>query len=258
MISLYDSPKKITDTLRQYNPDVIYSFPSIFKTISRFLDNGLKLNPRLIFTHGETLTASSRENIRSTFNADVYNTYGSTEFNRLAFECSEHSGYHMITDCAIIEIVKDGQCVSPGEEGEIIITGLYNEAMPFIRYKLGDIGIMADYDCACGRGWPLIKSIEGRSDDFITLPSGKRISARIINVIEDVPGIIQYRTIQEKRDKFVVQVVAGKDFTSDSERQIGEKIRSGCFGEYVNVDVELVDELQRERTGKLRAIVSNV
>lgn len=258
LISVYDSPDKVMKMLKQYDPTVIYSFPSIFKTLSSSLNGELSsLNTRLIFTHGETLTKSCRETIVSTFGAKVYNTYGSTEFNRLAFECSENS-LHMITDCAVIEVIKDGQSVGPGEEGEIVVTGLYNYAMPLIRYKLGDVGILAEDQCSCGRGWPLIKSIEGRTDDFLTLPSGKIISPRTINTIENIPGIIQYRTTQLKRDTFFVQVVPGKEFSAETKNQIGDMIRLGCYGEDIKVEVEPVDDLPRERTGKLRTIISKV
>lgn len=272
MVSSQDQPEKIIQMLKRYNPNVLYSFPSVFKTLShqmidhipdQVVDNKMKKvngldNIRSIFTHGETLTQACRETIESAFGVDVYNTYGSTEFNRLAFECGEHSGLHMISDSAVIELVKDGQNVGPGEEGEIVVTGLYNYAMPLIRYKLGDIGIMAedDYKCPCGRNWPLIKSIEGRTDDFLTLPSGRVISPRNINIIDNVPGIIQYRTIQEKRDRFRVQVVPANNYTIDTDRQIKEQIKLGCVGEDVNIEIELVDNISRERTGKLKTIIS--
>jgi phenylacetate-CoA ligase len=257
MVSTLDTPDKIISTLKKYRPDILYSFPSIFKILSNSLNEELDF-PRQIFTHGETLTESCRKTISSAFGADVYNTYGSTEFNRLAFECSEHSGLHMITDCAVIEILKDDKTVGPGEEGEIVATGLYNYAMPLIRYKLGDIGVLADYKCSCGRSWPLIKSIEGRCDDYLTLPSGRIISPRTINIIENIPGIIEYRTIQEERDKFLVQVVPGKYYTAETNKQIAEQIRLGCLGEKIDIKVELVTELPRERRGKLRAVISKV
>lgn len=274
MVSSQDQPEKIIQMLKRYNPNVLYSFPSVFKTIShqmidqaidQMIDNKMKKvngldNIRSIFTHGETLTQACRKTIESAFGAEVYNTYGSTEFNRLAFECEEHSGLHIISDSAVIELVKDGQNVGPGEEGEIIVTGLYNYAMPLIRYKLGDIGIMTedDYKCPCGRNWPLIKSIEGRTDDFLTLPSGRIISPRNINIIDNVPGIVQYRTIQEKRDRFLVQVVPANNYSIDTDRQIKEQIKLGCVGEDVNIEIELVENIARERTGKLKTIISYV
>lgn len=268
MISTYQPTDQIIQKLKDYNPDVIYSFPSVFKMLSHHVDpDNNSIKPRMVFTHGETLSDACRETIVSSFGTDVYNTYGATEFNRLAFECDQHSGLHMITDCAVMELVRSGgengengvetgETVGPGEEGEIVVTGLYNYVMPLIRYKLGDIGIMADYKCPCGRSWPLIKSIEGRSDDFLTLPSGSVISPRSINVIENIPGIIQYRTIQEKRDSFHVQVIPGTGYSADTNRQIEEQIRAGCLGEQIHINIELVEDLPRERTGKLKTIIS--
>jgi phenylacetate-CoA ligase len=257
-ISLYNSMEKIIEMLQKYKPDAIYTFPSVLRTMSHFLDNEVSLMPRLIFTHGETLTESCREIINSAFGTEIMNTYGSTEFNRLAFECDEHSGLHMITDCSVIDFVKDGQNVDYGCEGEIIVTGLYNYKMPLIRYNLGDIGIPTDEECPCGRNWPLIKSIEGRSDDYLILPSGKVISPRNINVIEGIPGIIQYRTIQERKDRFVVLIIPDKDFSSETEKKIKEKINLGCLGENINIEIRLVDEIPRERTGKLKTIISQI
>jgi phenylacetate-CoA ligase len=257
MVSTLDHPDNIIDNLRKYKPDALYSFPSIFKVLSNSIKEELDF-PRLIFTHGEMLSEHCRNTISSAFGAEVYNTYGSTEFNRLAFECEEHSGLHMITDYSIIEIIKDGQSLGPGEEGEIVVTGLYNYAMPLIRYRLGDIGILSDEKCSCGRNWPLIKSIQGRSDDFLTLPSGRIISPRTVNIIEYIPGVLEYRTIQEEKDKFLVQVVPGKDYSEDTPKQIEEQIRLGLFGEKIDIKVETVKELPREGRGKLRAVVSKV
>ena len=103
-----------------------------------------------------------------------------------------------------------------------------------------------------------MERVVGRTDDFLVLPSGAIISPRNINVIENVPGILQYQTLQEKRDRFVVKVVNGKEFGEDSVNQIKEIIKAGCLGENVTVDVEIVDEIPKERTGKIRTIISKV
>lgn len=257
LVSTQDPMDKIIRELKIYNPNVLYSFPSVFRIIAPHIKN--EINPRMIVTHGETLSNSNRKIIGTAFGAEVFDTYGSTEFNRLAFECKEHIGLHMITDCAIIEIVnKDGDVVGPGEEGEIVVTGLYNYAMPLIRYRLGDIGTITDFKCTCHRNWPLIKSIEGRTDDYIILPSGRIISPRAINIIENIPEIVQYRTIQEKRDQFLVEVVPGDDFSSDTEKEIEKQIKMGCLGEDISIKIELVKDIPRERTGKLRTVISKV
>ncbi len=260
VISLYNHSEKIIDMLKYYKPDVIYSFPSVFKTILYYLKENEKksINPRLIFTHGETLNESRRAEIRSGFGADVFNFYGSAEFNKLAFECDQHSGLHMITDCAVIEFIKNGEDVDAGQDGTIIVTGLYNYAMPLIRYEIGDIGIPSDAVCDCGRNWPLISRIEGRTDDFLILPSGRIISPRNINVIEDIPGIMEYRTIQERKDKFLVLVVPNKEYSPATDNEITNKIKKGCLEEEIDVEIKLVDKIPRERTGKLRTVISKV
>ncbi len=164
----------------------------------------------------------------------------------------------MITDCAIIEFIKDGKNVDFGKEGEIIVTGLYNYAMPLIRYKLGDVGIPTDEVCSCGRNWPLIKSIEGRADDYLILPSGRIISPRNINVIENIPGIKEYKIIQERKNLFNVLIIPDKNYSLQTEKEVEEQIKLGCFGEDICVEVRVVDEIPRERTGKLRTIISRI
>jgi len=148
--------------------------------------------------------------------------------------------------------------VEEGEYGEIVVTSLFNYTMPLIRYNIGDIGTFTDKKCACGRGLPLIKSLEGRTDDFLILPSGKKISPRTINVIEDVAGVSRYQTIQESKNRIVVNLVKGNGFGPKTIDEIKKHIIAGCLGEDVTVDVKLVDDLTRNKRGKLRAVVSYV
>jgi phenylacetate-CoA ligase len=165
----------------------------------------------------------------------------------------------MISDGAIIEFIKGDKNISGHEPGEIVVTSFYNYAMPLIRYKLGDVGIPSNKKCSCGRGFPLMNSVEGRTDDFLILPSGRIISPRGINYgIEYIPGITEYRTIQEEKGRFVVQVVKGKGFSQETISQIERQIKAGCLGENVRCEVEVLKELHKERTGKLRIIVSKV
>ena len=103
-----------------------------------------------------------------------------------------------------------------------------------------------------------MSSIEGRADDFLILPSGRTISARGINVIEHIPGIAEYRTTQEEKDRFVVQVVKGKGFSQETISQIERQIKAGCLGENVRCEVELVKEIHTGGTGKLKTVVSKV
>ncbi len=259
-VSLLQPVGTIIEALRVIKPDVIYGFPSILSLLAREIKakNIAGISPRMVITHAETLTDHSRKEIGDAFNADVFDLYGSVEFSCLAFECKEHLGYHMISDGAIIEFIKGGKNIRGHEPGEIVVTGLCNYEMPLIRYRLGDVGIPSNKKCSCGRGFPLMNSVEGRTDDFLILPSGRIISPRGINALEYIPGITEYRTIQKEKDRFVVQVVKGKGFSQETISQIERQIKVGCVGENVRCEVEVVKELPRERTGKLRTIVSKV
>lgn len=258
-ISLYNPISQNIKILKKIKPDALYTFPSALALIAKSVikERIYEIQPKLIFTTGETVNQHHRKLIQKAFNVDINDIYGSTEFGRLAFECNQHEGLHILPDC-ILEFLKDGETVNFEEEGEIVITGLYNYVMPLIRYKIGDMGVPINERCNCGRNFPLIEKVIGRVDDYLVLPNGTTISPRNINVLENVPGILQYQTIQEKLDRFVVKVVKGAGFGEESINQIKEIIKAGCLGENVTVDVKIVDKIPKEGTGKLRTVISKV
>jgi phenylacetate-CoA ligase len=259
-VSIFDHQKNILNELLKLKPDVVYTYPSILSLLEKEIckNSHFSFSSKLILTTGEFLSDYTRRKLCDIFGSEILNIYSSIEFGHLAFECKEHSGYHLITDNAIVEFVKDGNDVSAGERGEVIVTTLHNFAMPLIRYKLGDIAVPLDTKCKCGRGFPLIKEIEGREDDFFILPSGKRISPRMINVIEFIPGIQEYKIIQETKERIVVKLVKNHEFSERTIREIQNKISIGCLDEKIEVDIECVEKLPKERTGKKRAVVSKV
>jgi phenylacetate-CoA ligase len=265
VVPIYTSEKTLIDTLRAIGPDVISTYPSTLANLSRY--DVSDLNPKLIFTNGETLTHHCRDIVKNAFGLEISDVYGSEEFCRMAFECKEHSGLHMITDYNVIEFIdKDGEPVTSGEIGEIIITGLINRTSPLIRYKIGDVGIPTNEKCPCGRTWPLIKSIQGRTDDHLILSSGRKIHWRMITqvVYEEIKSnafcISQYQIVQEKRNRIAIEVVKGKKFDPKIPLRIKEKMEAffNELREDIEVYVQLVDEIPMERTGKRRVLISKI
>ena len=198
-----------------------------------------------------------RKSIVHFFDCDVRDMYGSTEFYRLAWECEKHEGYHLDVDAHVIEFLDAEDNPVNSGDGYIVVTGLYNYAMPLVRYKIGDIAGLKEGKCSCGRSLPVIDSIQGRADDYIKLPSGKTISPRRINLLDSVKGIEQYVTTQLRRDLIRVEVVKNRDFTDDTIDSIKSLIMEGCLGEAINIDVELVEEI-RKNSGKIRTVISLV
>ena len=259
-ISIYKPIEIILKELVESRPKFIVTYPSMLSLLAKeIVEKKISnIKPKLIIAMSETLSNSIRDNLSQIFDSKIIRHYGSEEFGSLAFECMAHSGYHIISDHVVMEFLRDGQDVSPGDSGEVVITGLSNLTMPLIRYNLGDIAVPSKEKCSCGRGLPLINQIEGRKDDYLTLPSGRKISPRMINVIENISGIKVYKTIQETKKRFVVKLVKDNKFSEKTVAEIEKQIKIGCLGEDIEVEVNLVEEIPKERTGKIRTIISRV
>jgi phenylacetate-CoA ligase len=259
-LSVFEKIDNHISNLLEISPDVIEGYPSILWLIANTVqDKNIEgLNPRLIFSTAELLSQNVRKKINSAFGIELFDQYGSAEFGTFAWECQEHNGYHMDIESVVVEFIKNGENASPGEKGDIVVTGLFNFAMPLIRYSLGDVGSYNIGQCSCGRRLPLMKIIEGRTDDFLVLPSGTIISPRNINFLENVDGIAEYRIIQKKPNKILVQVTKGTDFSQKTISRAKDEIRSGCLGEDIIISVEIVDQIPRDKSGKISAVVSEV
>jgi phenylacetate-CoA ligase len=263
LVPAFFEETKLVNVLRCINPDVLCTFPSILSLLAN--SDVSEIRPRLIFTQGETVTQDYRDTVKKAFNRELLDTYGSVEFEFLAFECNTHRGLHMITDGAYIEFIdENGECVAPREEGEIIVTGLYNRVMPLIRYRIGDAGIPTNEKCPCGRSWPLIKSILGRMNDYLILPSGRKISfwnlyyPHLYNELKKNEFFLtQYQIIQDRKDRIIFKLIKGREF----DLKIAENIKTNleayfaAHQEDMKVIMQFVDEIPQERTGKRRWLI---
>jgi len=259
--------EKLISALRQIKPDILLIFPSVLLSISRYDLTGI--SPRLIFMQGETVTSHCRLVVKKKFGIDPFETYGSVEFGNMAFECPEHFALHIVTHNVYIELLdEESEPVAPGEKGEIVVTGLHKYVMPLIRYKIGDIGTQTDEECPCGRSWPLLKSVEGRVNDLLVLPSGRKISwlylQRCILYDQEFQKnlfcISQYQVVQESRDRIVMNVVKGPNFDPNLLLRIKNNIEEffAKQGEKMDVIVQVVKEIPMEKTGKRKAFISKL
>lgn len=259
-VSVFDSVDKQLSIFRKFKPDVLDGYTSSIKLLAKEVDEGniIDIKPKVIFGTSELLDSETRKYINSVFDVEMIDHFGCVELNRTAWECSEHSGYHIDVDAVVMEFIMNGENVSAGERGEIVYTGLYNYSMPLIRYKIGDIGIPSDELCPCGRGLPLMKLIEGRMDSFMQVPNGRIFSPIIWTaMMRGIPGIGQFKAIQEKRDLIRILLVTNDQFSKKTIDQIEHDIKE-VMGEKINIETEIVDEIPKDKTGKVRAAVSKV
>ena len=259
-LSVFDSPERHVAVLNRLKPDVIEGYASCVWLLARTIaKEGIdSIQPRVIISSAEVLSEKARKFINSVFSLEMFDQFGCVEIGRSAWECEEHHGYHMDSDALAMEFVDDGEHVAFGERGHLLYTSLFNYAMPLIRYDVGDICVPTDEQCPCGRGLPLIKRIEGRAFDFIVTPSGKVFSGGLLMIImREIPGVAQYKVVQETKDKFSVWIVKDPhSFSSDPISQVQEQIKKH-LGD-VKVDVEVVEDIPKDKSGKHRWIVSKV
>lgn len=217
-----------------------------------------RLGVKVVFVTGEVLFPHQRDLIVETFNTPVANGYGGRDSGFIAHECP-HGGMHLMADAMITEIVDtEGRPLPAGELGEIVVTDLYSQEAPFIRYATGDLGALATRSCSCGRSLPLLERIEGRSNDSIVTSDGRIInSLALIYPVREVEGIEQFRICQKAVDSFHVQVVRNSRFQEDGE----DRIRKGwaqLLRSPVQVTFEYLPALPLELSGKFRHVVSEL
>jgi phenylacetate-CoA ligase len=140
-----------------------------------------------------------------------------------------------------------------------VITDLSNFAMPLIRYQVGDMGVLSNRRCPCGRGLPLLESIEGREADYVVTAAGQMISG--ISLTENfavlVPGVAQIQIVQEAVDRFLFRIVRDAAWSPASDAKIAELVRER-FGSTTRARCEFVDVIPHEPSGKYRFCISHV
>jgi phenylacetate-CoA ligase len=118
--------------------------------------------------------------------------YGSSEGGYIAGECEQEEGMHILSDYYIVEVIDPDteEVLGPGEDGEIVITPLWNEAMPLIRYRMGDVGSLFPFEpCPCGRTHPKISMVRGRVAHIIKVKDKKILPIDIEEVLASIPGL---------------------------------------------------------------------
>jgi phenylacetate-CoA ligase len=247
--------------IQKIKPVIIQGCASVLNLIAlMIIDKNIPIpKPRLVFTDSEVLTCNMKENIKKAFDAKVIDIYGTYETDNIAYECLNQNGYHIAADCVLMEFIRDGKKTGPFEEGEIIVTVLNNFAMPFIRYNLHDIGSYSDRTCSCGRTFPLLNKIRGRSDNYIVTPEGQRIAFVNFGAYLHplTKFVYEFQIIQEDISTFTVFIVPNNSFNNDECKNTVASVIYKYFPD-ADIDFKIVPSIKREGAGKLMTFISKV
>lgn len=249
------------EDLISFKPEFLKIFPSGLDRFAQVMKEKKLRPPKVkgILSTGEILYASQRKTFEEVFQCQVYDMYGSREVGNTSSQCGHHEGRHIAMETQIVELIKDGKQVDFGEEGELVITDLTNFGFPLIRYAINDFAMASPDQCACGRELPLMSAGIGRVADNFFGKDGRRHSglALEINVLRTGVDVGQCQFIQQKWKKFLVRLVPDPEPTEQMRTHIRTAIQK-VVGEDVEVEIQLVDEIPRERSGKIRLLKCEV
>jgi phenylacetate-CoA ligase len=172
----------------------------------------------------------------------------------LVTQC-EHGSYHVNPEFGVLELLRGDQPVGPGEYGEIVATGFVNQVMPIIRYATGDLAMWKEGSCPCGRSFPMLERIEGRRDDVIVTPEGRRIG-RLDPIFKAVSSIFEAQIVQESPDLVRVYVV-GSEFNERERLELGRELQKR-LGPSMRIDIVQTERIARTKSGKFRSVVNLV
>ena len=248
--------------IRERCPKMLFGYPSAISHIATHAQKrGIPLNDlgiKVVFCTSERLYDHQRDAISSAFACPVANGYGGRDAGFIAHECPA-GGMHITAEDIILEIVDEhGNTLPAGISGEIVVTHMATSDFPFIRYRTGDVGILGDESCPCGRGLPLLNAIQGRSTDFVVAADGTVMHGlALIYILRDSPSVGAFKIIQESRENILVQIVPTEEFDATTESKIINGFRAR-LGQSVSVRIEKMAEIPAEKSGKHRYVKSLV
>lgn len=247
----------LIDYLNKFKPNSFYGSPSHFIELASNLSNEHKLNfsPKRIFTSSEYLQENSKKFIQEKFCSEVYDIYGCTEIKEVAWQCQKHEGYHINEDEVIIEILdENGKDAKFGQIGSIVLTGLFNITMPFIRYDLGDKGFLIKEKCSCGRTFMMMQPTAGREIEYIELKNRKRLNPYLFAMsIKKIKGIIQFQVVQKSYDILNINVVANNQFSEPNRNKL-MRLAKKLTANKIKIRILLMKNIPREKNGKFRLV----
>jgi phenylacetate-CoA ligase len=259
-LDMLTSPENQIEWLLRKNATYLITSPVNATALAYTItpDQALKLGIKAVLAHGETVLPRVRELILERLGAPLIAFYSCQEVGYIATQCPVTTHYHVMAENVFVEILRDdGSPSAPGEPGQVVVTSLYNYAMPFIRYAIGDVATPGPEYCTCGMTLPVIEQIDGRTRYAFEFEDGSRVWPRLINF--DVSPFVAYREfqlVQVDRKKIELRYVPNGDQSPDKaglDAYIREKIHHSA-----SVELVPMQALPRGPGGKLTPFISLV
>jgi phenylacetate-CoA ligase len=246
--------------INHVRPVSIVGYGGMLADVARYAreHKALRWKARTVVTTAEGLLTGQRELLEEVIAREVFDSYGSREVMNIGMECEKHQGLHLATDNLVVEVVDEaGMPVPAGTAGRVVVTDFHNAATPLIRYEVGDIGVMGpDEPCPCGRPFPRLARVDGRSQDVIQTPNGPLTVIWVSFITRDYSWINGFQVVQDARDHIVLRLLTKRELTADLLAQITARLLVKLGG--MTIDFERVDTLSRRPNGKAQILISTI
>lgn len=251
-----ETAKQYARAINDYQVKAIVGYPaSIFFLAKVCIDHGINVKLRAALTTSETVSQQMRETIEKAFDCQVFDFYGAAERVCYIFTC-EKGTYHINPEYGLTELIpiddKEPNVCKP------VATGFWNFGMPLIRYDAGDVVVKSDNNCACGRYFPTVESITGRTGDVIRTPSGREYGPTLLaRVAKGANNILESQIVQDRLDHIDIHYVPGDNFTDKDLEEFKAHMVAHMPTE-LKIDYRCVAAVQRSKSGKMNLLVSKL
>ena len=258
-----ESMSAFAGEVRRRKPRILFGYPSSMYRFAEFVrDHGLDdIKFKAIFGSAEVYFPAQRQLIEEVFSGKAFDRYGTRELGGLACECEAHTTLHASVDNNYIEIVTDlegKEHVQPGEVGQIVVTNLNNFGMPFIRYRVEDMGAWSTAErCPCGRELPLMDLVQGRRIDMFRTRDGRAVWGGFASPLFGMEGVKRFQLVQKSYDLVVARIVKVGQLDEARLHEIERTVHI-ALGDHVKVEFEFPDEIPVLDSGKYRYAISEL
>ena len=263
-----DKPEEIIKKIDNFKPDFIGGYVGMLGHLALLKDNGFgkNISPRVIAATGAPLTLPLKNLIKKSFNAEIFESYGSTESGPIAFTC-KNGNFHVMSDFVYLEFLKNEKYFNSIDAGNLVVTKLYGKGTPIIRYNAINDIVSPQFDvCNCGLSGSLLKKIYGRDDISVYTLDGRIL---LPSSFGDIFGKILYelktnklknvRIIQHSLSKIEIQALIDENLRDKgpSVEQIFSVIKNG-FKEKIGDNVEFITKEVKNIDKNKPRIISKV
>lgn len=258
-----DFLEKVLQKFKKEKFDYINGYTSSIVLFAKFLQQknivlkNICPTLKVCIVTSEMLFEEDKLVMEKQFGIPIVNEYGASELELIAFQ-NPNSEWQVNSETLFVEVLDENNNPVPnGQEGKIVVTSLYNEAHPFIRYEIGDVGIL---DEKSTYKKPILQKLIGRTNDIAVLPSGKKSPGLTFyyvtkSIIEDDGNVKEFIVKQTKTDTFYVDYVSEKELTSSQIKKIKSAIAL-----YLEPNLDFIftrkSFLERTKRGKLKQFQS--